>query len=268
MLPVLCFDIETIPDAAGLRALAGDLAAPPDGPDDDTLVADAQQARRERTGSDFLALHLHRIIAIGCLLRDDNGVLIRCLGRPGDDEDKLLRLFFHQIDRYTPQLVSWNGGGFDLPVMHYRCLVNGIAAPRYWESGDDDRDFRWNNYLSRYHSRHLDLMDVLAMYSPRASAPLDELARLCGFPGKLGMDGSQVWAAYRQGRLDEIRAYCETDVANTYLMYCRFEFLRGRFSEQRYAEELALLRSTLADSPGEHWQRFLSAWPDGAAAGR
>ena len=259
MTPVLCFDIETIPDARGLRALAERDEALAQA-DDATLVAHAQAARRERTGSEFMPLHQHRIVAIACLLRDDTGLIVRCLGKPGDDEEKLLGLFFKQVDRYTPQLVSWNGGGFDLPVMHYRCLVNGVVASRYWESGDDDREFRWNNYLSRYHSRHLDLMDVLAMYSPRANAPLDELAKMCGFPGKMGMDGSQVWQAWQEGRLDEIRAYCETDVANTYLMYCRFELLRGRFSPQRYAEELRLVRGSLEASQGQHWREFLSAW--------
>ena len=65
--------------------------------------------------------------------------------------------------------------------------------------GGGDRDFKWNNYISRYHMRHLDLMDLLAMYQPRASAPLDDLAKLAGFPGKLGMDG-KVWQAWRGGR--------------------------------------------------------------------
>mgnify|MGYP003352978474 CR=1 FL=1 len=64
---------------------------------------------------------------------------------------------------------------------------------------DDSRDFKWNNYISRYHMRHLDLMDLLAMYQPRASAPLDDLAKLCGFPGKLGVDGSQVWILRADG---------------------------------------------------------------------
>ncbi|MCV4861002.1 3'-5' exonuclease, partial [Escherichia coli] len=85
------------------------------------------------------------------------------------------------------------------------------------------REFKWNNYISRYHMRHLDLMDLLAMYQPRANAPLDAMAKLCGFPGKLGMDGSAVYGAYRAGQLEEIRRYCETDVMNTYLLYCRFQ---------------------------------------------
>ena len=145
------------------------------------------------------------------------------LGEPGDPEAELIRRFFDGIDRYTPQLVSWNGGGFDLPVLNHRALIHGVAAARFWDWGDDDRDFKFNNYLGRYHTRHLDLMDVLAMYQPRANAGLDAMARLCGFPGKLGMDGSEVHAAFRGGKIDEIRSYCETDVMNTYLLYLRFQ---------------------------------------------
>ncbi|MCP5264816.1 MAG: 3'-5' exonuclease [Burkholderiaceae bacterium] len=256
MSPVLVFDIETIPDVAGLRRL-GEVSPTVS---DDTVVENAMAARKEKTGSDFLPLHQHRIVAIACLLRDDSGLTVRCLGQPDDAEAKLLGLFYRQVERYTPQLVSWNGGGFDLQVMHYRSLIHGVSAPRYWEQGDDDREFRWNNYLSRYHSRHLDLMDVLALYAPRASVPLDELAKLCGFPGKLGMDGSQVWSAYRAGGLDDIRAYCETDVANTYLMYCRFEAMRGNWSPERYSDEIERLRASLSGLSGEHWRQFLSAW--------
>ena len=256
MTPVLCFDIETVPDVAGLRLLL----------DLDAELSDAEvarrafESRRERTGSDFLPLHQHRVVAIGCLLRSDEGLLLRCIGSPHDDEAKLLAIFFKQVQRYTPQLVTWNGGGFDLPVMHYRCLVHGTVAPRYWELGDDDREFRWNNYLGRYHSRHLDLMDLLARYTGRANAPLDELARLCGFPGKLGMDGAQVWDAFQAGGIDEIRAYCETDVANTWLMYCRFQRLRGQWDGARYDAELALLRETIASTDAVHWRQFLAAW--------
>ena len=128
----------------------------------------------------------------------------------------MIRRFFDLVDKYTPQLVSWNGGGFDLPVLNHRALIHGVTAARYWDWGDDDREFKFNSYLGRYHTRHLDLMDVLAMYQPRASAGLDAMARLCGFPGKLGMDGSEVNAAIGRGELDEVRRYCETDVMNTY----------------------------------------------------
>ncbi len=261
MAPVLVFDIETAPDVDGLRRIGSLPASMPD-----AEVAEAAFARRrEKTGSDFLPLHLHRIIAIGCLFRDADGLRVRCLGQPGDPESRLVQDFFRVVDKYTPQLVSWNGSGFDLQVMHYRGLVHGIQAARYWNMGEDERDFKYNNYISRYHTRHTDLMDLLALYNGRANAPLDEIAKLCGFPGKLGMDGSQVWPAFQAGRLDEIRAYCETDVANTWLMYCRFQLLRGAWDPVQYAAEIALARETLGSAEGAHWREFIAEWPDESA---
>ena len=256
MTPVLAFDIETAPDCDGLRRLF-DL----DPALSDKDVAEiAFQRRRTTSNHDFLQLHQHRVIAIACALREGDGVRVWSLGAPEDGEAELIRRFFDGVEKYTPQLVSWNGGGFDLPVLHYRSLVHGISAPRYWDQGEDERDFKWNNYISRYHARHLDLMDLLALYQPRNNVPLDEMAKLIGFPGKLGMDGSQVWSAYQSGKLREIRSYCETDAANTYLMYLRFQLLRGAFDTAGYQRELELLRGTLAKSTEAHWREFLEAW--------
>ena len=256
MVPVLVFDLETVPDVDGLRRLHPEwalLEAP--------AVAEAAFAeRRERTGSEFLPLHLHRVVAVGCAMRDDNGFRVRCLGSAADGEAKLVHDFFRLIDRYTPQLVSWNGGGFDLPVLHYRGLIHGATAARYWEQGDDDRDFRRNNYLGRYHARHVDLMDVLALYQGRAVAPLDEIAKLAGVAGKLGMGGAQVWGAWCNGEIERIRNYCETDVVNTYLVYCRFQKMRGQLTGAEYDEELERVRAVLAASGAPHWREFLEAW--------
>jgi predicted PolB exonuclease-like 3'-5' exonuclease len=256
VIPVLVFDIETIPDVAGLRALNREFLNLTDA----EVAAAAFAARREKTGSEFLQHHLHRVAAISCVFRDDDGFRVRSLGTLDDQEPKLIHDFFRIIDRYTPQLISWNGGGFDLPVLHYRAMVHGVCASRYWEMGDEDRDFKWNNYLSRYHTRHMDLMDLLALYTGRANAPLDDLAKLCGFPGKMGVDGSQVWTLFQEGRLKEIRDYCETDVVNTYLVYCRFLLMRGVMSKAAYEEEMAMVRDALALQSGEHWEEYLAAW--------
>src|SRR5437763_1990389 len=223
MTPILAFDIETVPDIAGLRLLHGIEAQI----SDHDVAEFAFRERRARTGHDFLPLHQHRVVAIACALRDEDSFRCWSLGSAEEGEAVLIRRFFDGIEKYTPQLVSWNGGGFDLPVLHYRSLVHGVSAPRYWEQGDEDKDFRYNNYLNRFHMRHVDLMDVLSLYQNRGQAPLDEVARLLGFPGKLGMDGSKVWEAYQSGKIDDIRKYCETDVANTYLVFQRFQLLRG-----------------------------------------
>jgi len=143
-------------------------------------------------------------------------------------------------------------------------MINNVTAPRYWDLGEDDKDFKWNNYISRYHTRHLDLMDLLALYNARANAPLDDLAKLCGFPGKLGMDGSKVWDAFKAGKIEEIRNYCETDVANTHLVYLRFQLMRGHLSKAEYESEIQLVHNTLSnyvtDNKTQHWAEFLAAW--------
>lgn len=256
MTPVLVFDLETIPDIDGLRRLQGwgsDMS-------DIQVVEVAQAARLASHGTDFLPLHLQKIAVVGCVFRDAQGFRVKTLGKPDDPESALISGFFRTIDHYTPRLVSWNGSGFDLPVLHYRSLIHAVAAPRYWDTGEDDRDFKFNNYISRYHNRHIDLMDVLAKYNGRANAPLDELARLCGFPGKLGMDGSQVWKAWISGQQDAVRAYCETDVVNTWLVYCRFRLIKGEIDATAYEQEVQLVRDTLAASSAPHWVEYLAAW--------
>lgn len=256
MTPTLVFDLETIPDADALRQLG---EYDPEWSDAQVIEA-AQQARLASHGSDFMPLHLQRIVVVGCVFRDDNGLRVKTLGNPEDGEAVLINGFFKTIERYTPRLVSWNGSGFDLPVLHYRSLIHGVQAPRYWDMGDDDREFKFNNYLNRYHTRHTDLMDLLAKYNGRANAPMDDLAKLCGFPGKLGMDGSQVWRAWSEGQQDEVRAYCETDVVNTWLMYCRFRFIRGEIDQSAYDAEIALVRETLQGIDAPHWREYMAAW--------
>ncbi|MGI4814981.1 MAG: 3'-5' exonuclease [Janthinobacterium lividum] len=258
MSPVLVFDIETIPDVGGLRRLH----ELPSTLSDAEVAEFAFAARREKTGGDFLPHYLQKVASIACVFRDRDGFRVRSLGAPGDSEGSLIQSFFKVIEKYSPQLVSWNGGGFDLPVLHYRALVNAVVAPKYWDMGDDDREFKWNNYISRYHSRHTDLMDLLALFQARANAPLDVLARLCGFPGKLGMDGSQVWPAFLEGRLDEIRNYCETDVVNTYLLYCRYQLMRGGFTADEYAQEVVLVKQALAAETAPHWAEYLARFID------
>ena len=262
--PVLVFDIESIPDIAGLRALRGQSTEA----SDEQVYAAWLAERKEKGQSDFMPLHLQRILVISVVFRNAEGLRIHSfVDRDGASEGKVVQTFFNSIEKHQPQLVSWNGSGFDLPVLHYRGLRHGVEASKYWDMGEDDREYKWNNYISRYHMRHLDLMDLLAMYTPKNNAPLDALAKLCGFPGKLGMDGSQVYAQYQDGRLEDIRRYCETDVMNTYLVYCRFQKMRGGFTAVEYEQEIAFVKDTLGQlAPTEsHWDEYLRAWAPAAA---
>ncbi len=251
----LVFDIETVPDVDYGRRLygLGDLT--------DGQVAKAMYAlRRQSSGSDFLPHEQHRVVAISCALRSRDGLTLWSLGDVKSPEQELIERFFEGIERYQPQLVSWNGGGFDLPVLHYRALLHGIQAPRYWETGDEDNSFRFNNYLSRYHWRHLDLMDVLSGFQNRARASLANMCCLLGLPGKLGFSGAQVCEAWLTGDLAAIRNYCETDVLNTYLIYLRFELLRGHLTRERHAQEIERARALLRTAREPHFAQFLAAW--------
>jgi hypothetical protein len=103
-------------------------------------------------------------------------------------------------------------------------------------------------------------MDVLSGYQPRATAPLDEMAQLLGFPGKLGRHGSEVWDQFLTGKIGEIRDYCETDALNTYLIYLRYELIRGNLDEAGWKRETELVRKTLREANKPHFNEFLEAW--------
>ena len=203
-----------------------------------------------------------------------------------------MQQFFDEVEGRTPTIVSWNGSAFELPVIHYRALKNSISAPAYWEKGENNADFRQDNYLSRHHERHTDLKDVLASYNKQASAPLDDIARLLGFPGKIGKggslsadgslpaegsllaegslpangslpaegslpaNGSQVWDHYQAGNIKGIRSYCETDVLNTYLIYLRYQLMRGEIKADALEKEFNLLREVL-DNEGQQGKAHL-----------
>ncbi len=263
---ILVFDIETIPDVPMLRKLnkleiseteAAALS-------DIEFMSRLSQKMREEKGSDFLPVHLHKIACISAVMLRGNDVRVWSLGELESLENDLIQRFFAGVEKYSPTLVSWNGAGFDLPVLHYRAMHHKISAPRYWDLGEHDQGFKWNNYISRYHLRHTDLMDLLSLYNSRAYVKLDEASVLMGFPGKMGKGGASVWEEYVAGRLKGIRDYCETDVLNTYLLYLRFELMRGHLNLESYEALTQHLRDYLKkegqEKGREHLQEFLAAW--------
>jgi hypothetical protein len=252
----LVFDIETVPDTV-TGSQIWDLI----GIEGDDQVKAMRAKRLEKTGyTDFIAHHLHKIVAISAVLRSSDGFKVWSIGDANSNEKELLERFFRGIEKFEPVLVSWNGGGFDLPVIHYRSLLHSVAAPHYWEMGDTNRAYRYNNFVNRFHWRHIDLMDVLSGFQARASAPLHEIALLLGLPGKLGMKGSDVWSAYQSGQTDEIRNYCETDVLNTYLIYLRFEQIRGNLTTAELQQEHDRVQTALKEMGCAHLQEFLKHW--------
>ncbi len=254
---VFVFDIATVPDIDGCRRLYN-----LHGLSDEDVAKAVFHMRRQEANTEFLRHHLHKIVAISAVLRSRDQVRVWSLGDEESSEEDLLKRFYSGIEKYTPTLVSWNGSGFDLPVIHYRSLLYPINAGQYWENGQSDTSFRNNNYLGRYHERHIDLIDVLSAYSQRAHVALNEIASLCGYPGNMGLSGDKVWDNYLQGDIKLIRDYCESDVLNTYLVYLNLQRNKGLLDQTQYEQECALVRETLRSSGMEHLQAFEKNWTD------
>lgn len=252
-MTVLVFDIETIPDIESGRTLY-DLHGLSD---EDTAKA-MFALRRAKVGNDFLPHYLQKICAISLVISHGSQIKVWSLGDENSDEKELITRFYAGIDKHTPTLISWNGSGFDLPVLHYRSLLHGVTASTYWETGEHQQNFKWNNYISRFHYRHTDLMDLIAGYQNKAFAPLDDISTMLGFPGKMGMSGSKVWEQFAAGQIKEIRDYCETDVLNTYCVYLKFELIRGAISHDEYNNSIERLKTYLAtEHDKHHLQEFL-----------
>ena len=222
---VIAWDIETVPDLKGFAAANG-----LDGKSDDEIRA---------AMSDKFPKHIyHSIVCIGALVahQDNGGWMIDALGAPNigeRSEKELISSFVDRIAELAPQLVTFNGSSFDLPVLRYRAMANGVAAP----------GLAMRPYFNRYSEDAIDLCDVLSSFSPQGKATLHELCRVMGLPGKpSGIHGGEVEKYYREGRICEIADYCESDVVNTYRVWLRYELFRGRLTESTFqASEANLL---------------------------
>ncbi|HKR61049.1 MAG TPA: 3'-5' exonuclease [Pyrinomonadaceae bacterium] len=215
---VIVWDLETIPDLSAARRIL------------DFHDKSDDEVRVELVDA-FPKLPLHSIVCIGALVasQGDHGWMVQALGAPnvGDrSEAELITAFVAKIAEYEPRLVTFSGNGFDLPVLRYRALLHSIPAPGLIA----------RPYFNRFTEDAVDLCDVLASFSPRARAKLDELARFFGLPGKpSGIDGSAVAGFVREGRIREVSDYCETDVVSTYRIWLRYELFKGTLDPQQLA---------------------------------
>ncbi len=255
MTATLVFNIKTIPDTDGLRTLYD---FPQNTPAED-IANIALHQQRQQNGTEFLPLHLQRICTISCALREGENFKVWSLGHASDSESTLsnakpsevnvIQDFFAVLKQYKPQVITWSGNAFDLPVLNYRALIHGINTTDYSALSVD----------------HLDLTANLSLFNHAGNVPLNDLAKLCGFPGKLGVTQINTWNAYKTGDIATIRRDCEIDVANTYLLFLRFQLMRGQLSQNAFDVQLVMVRNTLVSYLQEypdllHWQAFLAMW--------
>jgi len=212
---IIVWDLETIPDLAAASRMF-DLP--------NATEADVRQA----LGSGFPKHPLHKIICIGALVasRQPEGWRVDALGAPHTGERteaKLIGDFVEKIGHLRPQLITFNGHSFDLPVLRYRAMVNRVPAG----------GLQVRQYFHRYTDDALDLCDILGSYVPGAKVKLDDVSKILGLTGKpAGVDGSRVEEMVLCGQIEEVARYCESDVVNTYRVWLVYELFRGSITAE------------------------------------
>lgn len=260
--PVLVFDIETVADTDAARRIYPQLAHLND--------ADAMSAltaiRTQEAGHDFMRLPLQRIVCISALYIKDGQLSLFSLTADKFSEKDILTKFFRafgDIDK-LPQLISWNGSGFDIPVLIYRAMQYDLSAPWLFEEGGRIKNMRFDNYVNRFHSRHLDLMDRFSQYGASRREAMDVVASLYGLPGKTKVDGSMVGDLVSNNDWQTLSIYCESDVMNTWLIYLRWLRLTGQLSSPAFTywqqqSHDYLTNFTQADGNVRH-REFIADW--------
>ncbi len=240
---ICVFDIETIPDTKTLRSVYGYEG------DDKEVSELAIKAQEEKSGSGFLPLPFHKIVAISAVIADEFGMFKRVSSMDGNDEKTQVQAFLRFINSHQPKLVSFNGRGFDMPLLMVRALQYNLTCEAYYEVENRELNKnKWENYRSRYSDRfHIDLLDHIGEFGAVRGLKLDHLCTMAGLPGKYDVSGDQVMELFYKNELTKIKEYCESDVLNTYWLYLKYELLKGNVTKQDYARALQLMSEKMRD---------------------
>ncbi len=260
--PILVFDIETVADTDAARRIYPQLA---DLNDADALSA-LTALRIQEAGHDFMRLPLQRIVCISALYIKDEQLSLFSLTADKFSEKEILAKFFRAFSdiETLPQLISWNGSGFDIPVLIYRAMQYDLSAPWLFEEGERIKSMRFDNYVNRFQTKHLDLMDRFSQYGASRREAMDVVASLYGLPGKTNVDGSMVGDLVSNDDWQTLSIYCESDVMNTWLIYLRWLRLTGKLSSPSYTHWQQqsrdyLAKFTQADGKARHHE-FIADW--------
>lgn len=254
----LVFDVETVGD--------GDLISRVKYPTRDFTAEEALTAYRQElladTGKDVLppTFVLPIAVAVAKISSDFRLLDLVSLDAPQYRPHVIVRDFWKGWNMYArPTLVTFNGRGYDLPVMELSAFRFGLSLPAWFNVEDKSFEQRRNRYNT---AAHIDLMDLMSNFGAcRLTGGLNVLANMIGKPGKTGVEGSQVQGMYDAGRAAEINAYCACDVLDTYFVFLRTRVLLGQLPldrEKQLVEEAHAWLESRRDQPGfahylEHW---------------
>ena len=234
---VCVFDCETIPD---LELVKKNYEITQD--DEILICEEAFDYQEKQTGSSFLPIPFHQVVTISAVIADDYGKFIK-VGTFKGSEEEIIRDFFKFIDTKKPKLISFNGRGFDMPMLFVRALKYNLSLPAYFDNTN-----KWENYRSRYSENfHIDLIEVLGSYGAVRGLKLDVVASMAGLPGKFDVHGDDVYKLYFDGEGKKIEEYCESDVLNTYWLWLKYELLKGNILKSDYYTYLEIMAEALED---------------------
>jgi predicted PolB exonuclease-like 3'-5' exonuclease len=262
MTHYLVFDIETRVDKDLVKAVYD--------PEDTLTLEQAYDKARDKilesTGqqSDFFPIPFHVPIAISMLVADRDYRIrsLVCLGADRYSESEILTRFWQMFDA-AQTLVTFNGRGFDLPVLELRSMKHGLSLPRYFAAGLERGTYRGSRYNDAFHFDVCDFLSNFGAVYRRGS--LDALSKLVGLPGKYTIAGEDVEYLFRQARHKEINQYCTTDALQTYLLFLRVELLRGKLTREAYEGVVRTARADLearacAGGADNFLSDFLQRW--------
>ncbi len=229
---ICVFDCETIPDTELIKkeySFNEDL-------DELNLSLKAMSLQEAKNGSTFLPVPYHKVVAISAVIADDFGNFKKVNSIDGENEKEMIENFLNFIDRHNPKLISFNGRGFDIPMLFIRALKYNLSCPAYFEQDNQMLNkTKWENYRSRYSEQfHIDLLEVFGHYGAVRNLKLDTICTMAGVPGKFDVSGDMVLELYYKGEIKKIKEYCESDVLNTYILFLKYEILKGNLTQEDY----------------------------------
>ena len=241
---ICIFDCETIPDIDLIRKTFETTAK-----SDLESIQEALSIYQEEKGTTFLPLPYHRVVALSAVIADEFGRFIKVgdFGEGEDEEERIIRHFFRFIEEKNPKLVSFNGRGFDMPMLLIRAMKYNLSFPAWFDQNNPMLNkTKWENYRQRFaEGFHLDLLDSMGSFGAVRNLKLDTLCTMAGIPGKYDVSGDQVLDLYYAGKHDLIKEYCQSDVLNTYWLYLKYELLRGDLTLEDYYGFLQTMRDKL-----------------------